>query len=191
MKPSVEIHPPIKAWITRFLDWNFFERPVRRTTELGAVEGQDYRHMVQSVRARRVTPLNENKGEILVTLENYPDAGKDPGLKADLKRRVSEKGRIVKSATVLMSGNLLFTFNCASSERTGVSPFATDFLVYKRDESKYLFEAVDAVGEVFEILGIDGHYLRYLKLCEETLVLDDGTWVGLEKFLRRAKGLPE
>lgn len=181
MKP-VEICPPIEAWITRSLVWGFknFQKSV-------TIELMSDQVSVQSIQAQRVAPLNENKGEILVTLGNHftTDA-----LKTDLKQRI--KGSI-KDAIVLGSGNLLFKFDCHSSERNDFSSTATDFFRYKRDESQILFEAIVAAREVFEILGIHPNYLRHLKLQENTLVADasdGGTWIGLEKFLLGRLGFP-
>ncbi|MFH1162407.1 MAG: hypothetical protein V1696_04020 [Candidatus Jorgensenbacteria bacterium] len=192
MKRPEKIPQTLEAWVIRFMDWDFskFEKPV--TTELGAVEGQNHRRTVRFVRARRAAPLDKSKGEVLVMLENCPDSGKVGAFQADLKRRTKEIGKSIKEAYVQTSGDLLFTFDCSTSERTPPAPDTTDFLVYRRDESKYLFEAVDAVREVFEILGIDEFHLRNPRLYEQTLVTgEDGTWIGLEKFLMISKGLRE
>lgn len=104
---------------------------------------------------------------------------------------MSERKRIIEKAAVLRNGSLLFTFKCASFER--LDYFAKDmanFFNYKRDESQCLFEMMDAVKEVFEMLGIDQKYLQEFKLNESTLVIkDDGAWIDLERFLKMTKGL--
>jgi len=113
------------------------------------------------------------------------DNGKDDNLKKNLIRLVSARKKIIETAVVTTNGDLLFRFTCTPTERPDYSDASKDvFLNYKRDESRYLFEAINAVKEVFEILGIKQENLRGFKLHEETLVTDDdGTWVGLEKFL--------
>lgn len=178
MKQS-SIYQPITAWIIRFLDWDFqdFKTPVM--VEIGQ------RYSVKFVRARRASRLDRSEGEIMLTLENYLDKGKDDNLKKNLIRLVSARKKIIETAVVTINGDLLFKFTCTPSERPDYIATNKDgFFNYKRDESQYLFEAINAIKEVFEILGINQENLRGFKLREETIVVDDdGTWIGLEKFL--------